>query len=558
MLSEKKGRGGQVESAKLRYRLQSEQKDQMLRHALRLPELFPIARDRLKDGLFDPRFERHYLLTLESVFACVDRYAGGALPKSVEALHAMTRAEMAARLAAGPPDPGMAQLLLGDGGLLDFLFDETSVLDHAWGRSLLVDFLRERSVYDPLCELIATVGRASVPEGLGPLLEQARNSDLQLEALKATSARSAAAFGHKLRPLDKTSTGIDFLDDFMAGGDAASEVYGVLGGYGSGKTALAIQSCYAKSLQFQYEADCKGKDLQHCHLFTYEADYAECVRRFWAHAARIRMDSPGMPELEPELLSHTGQLREYERCLFAKEIAREGIDNFPGEFERLQAARELMARNVWVHDYSGADENRQRGTGYVDEIVAELMAATRDGRPPGAIFVDYAGLAAKRYLLARGRSMDELRHYVGGMPDELMQKVTRPFNCRAWLYHQLSAAANAKGFTSTFRYTDSAEAKNFGENVAFCFQLGVRDKATNCLQFFCDKTRRAKGAEAPVLLYLRGEINTLERATDMTINPSLGRPVSKSDASYLDIAIPPQGGQKNKAAPDVQGVADLD
>ncbi|TMJ00954.1 MAG: hypothetical protein E6G97_18650 [Alphaproteobacteria bacterium] len=60
------------------------------------------------------------------------------------------------------------------------------------------------------------------------------------------------------------------------------------------------------------------------------------------------------------------------------------------------------------------------------------------------------------------------------------------------------------------------------------------------------------------LMQTTSSSTTPDRSPDMVFNPSLGRMVSKADSAYLDIALPPQRGQKNKAAPDVEGVADLD
>jgi hypothetical protein len=302
---------------------------------------------------------------------------------------------------------------------------------------------------------------------------------------------------------------------------------------------MAAQACYQKALLFQQRHEEMGLPLEHCYLFHYEAGYDEMLRRLWSHAARIHKDE--LEQFSWGKLSRRGHLKPYEAALFAERARLRGAEQVDGEYERLQAAFARLRVNVHLHDFSGSDGNPAVGAGYVEEIAAALRREVDvKGRKVGAVYVDYVLLAARRHLQLHNRKTDDLRHYVGGFPDAVFRQVAGPFDCRVYLFHQMSAASNARSFGARFRSADGAESKGFAENLWFAFELGVPDRETGCVELFCDKARRARGRETPLLLRMRGEFNTFERAADMAVNPSTGRPVSREELAVVASLPPPR------------------
>lgn len=516
----------------VRPRLGRSQRESMLRHVLRLPELFEMAFARLEPSHLGATGDGDLSALWSAARQAAGRYGSGALPSDPSVAWAVLQGELEAMIASGDVFllPPTVSGVLGSGGLLEAFYGHDEGLDVNWGRQLLVEFLRERTVLVPLHELLDSMPD-HVPGRLDDLLSVFQDRDRALGSLTRPSARSGAPENYRPPDLQKSSSGVDFLDAVMNGGDAVGEVYGVLGAYGSGKTCLAVQATYEKALVFQAEHDARGGPLATTHLFHYEAGYDEILRRLWAYAARVHKDV--FESFDPNALSTTGKLKSYELTTFARTIAEEGLANVPGERERLDKALTLIRRNVYLHDFSSPADDPGAGTGGVDEIAAKLRyEADRDMRI-GAVYVDYVLAAARRQLAATGRRTEDLRHLINAFPDECMRKIAKPFGCRVYLFHQLSGAANARGFGARLDHSDSGECKTFAENLWFCFVLGARDLETNCLQLYVSKSRRARGVESPPLLRLVGQFGALELAGDMVLNASLGKPVSRQEMSMI-------------------------
>lgn len=95
---------------------------------------------------------------------------------------------------------------------------------------------------------------------------------------------------------------------------------------------------------------------------------------------------------------------------------------------------------------------------------------------------------------------DALRHLIGSMGDKCKKLLAVPYDCPVWLFHQLSSAANTRTYATRQHGTDAAEAKNFPENVSFCFELGCRDQEFGAFFMTCSKGRRAAVGRSPLLV----------------------------------------------------------
>lgn len=508
-----------------RPRLVRELRAVLLRHVLAFDDLFQAACERLESAYFHADQDIDLLLVWEAARAVLQRHCQNRIPEDRPLFWTMLDGELRGRLEAEPELSSLYGPLLFD-QLLPWLFDSTAPLNRDYGRTLLTDYLRERTIYDPLRNLIDSLGN-SVPESVNDVLQDFVSRDQQLGAIGAASGIRPTLEGYSTPQLDKSSTGIDFLDQMMSGGDAAGEVYVVLGAYGSGKTSLGIQKTFRKALQFQQEAD-QGKPLRDCHLFAYEATHDELRRRMWSHAAQVSTHS--MENFDLATLSRTGHLKPYELELFAPEINEHGLAGVSGEFERLQEVQPLLSRNIFLHDFTGYPLPGKNvpsglGVGYIGEITRVLTSYAQNGRHVGEVVIDYAGLCCRRYMMANNKRMEEIRYLLVQFADQVRRQIAIPFQCRVWFFHQLSGSANARTFGARIDATDSAECKSIGENVDFAFVIGPRHLETECMQLFCYKGRRSRLPPAPVLLRLRGEFNTLERAADMTVSATTGLPV---------------------------------
>ena len=343
--------------------------------------------------------------------------------------------------------------------------------------------------------------------------------------------------------IGKTPTGVSFIDMFLNGGDAKGEVYGLLGPYGSCKTALAIKLSIEKAKAARSDWLRSGKkSLGLVYYFSYEAPKEELRIRSLVYAARV--DKTTLEDNDDwSKLSNRSSLREYERKMFADVIAeRLPVD---GEQERLAAAKKLLNRNWRFLDMTGGDsDNPARGTGLASEIQAIIRASME--KNPGChvagVFIDYAKAAVEKHMGYKEIDRRDLRHYLGAFPFQIKTKVAIPFDCPVWILHQLTGAANARSATKVQHHTDSSEAKNFAENLDFCFQVGTLTHDKLAL-FACTKHRRSAPVRETVIKVI-GELGDVVHADDYMPDPLSHTFVKKSD--YDRIAVERQERRENQ------------
>lgn len=520
-----------------RPRLGPRQKQIVLKHVLRYDSLYKQAVDKLKPEYFDRDTDSILWVVWVAAKRVIQMHCNNSLPDP-GVLWSLIPAEIEAMVASNEIaiTQEEARNLSSETGILRDLFGYDNDLNEAVGEKLFVNLLSEKMVFD---NLLAIANRCSetVPTDISKDLEKLQANDRFIKSLRTSSARTAVPDSLGELGLGKESTGLCFVDRLFAGGDAPKEVYGVMGAFGAGKTTLAIQLCVEKAKFLADEAIRAGTKPRTCHLFFYEASYEEIVRRMWGYACSISRET--MEKFNGnnwEIFSTTGSLQPYEEKLFAAEIARYGIENVPGEYERFLIHREALRENIVLHDYSGMNtgDNATYGNGYVDEIAASLRNYVNEsGNEVGAVYVDYVLLAARNYMNFKGMREDSLRHLVGGFPSACLRQVAGPFNCCVYLMHQLTGAANGRTFNASFTNADSAESKSFPENVWFNLALSIRDPETGISKLSAVKHRRGPDI-SPGLLQLEGMTGRFVRADDYVISPESGRPVARQD--YATIA----------------------
>lgn len=512
------------------------QRKNVLRHVLSFQPLYDRAYTDLKDSYFDQPGDSCLWHIWRAVKYIVKSHFNNKLP-SPDILWALIPGQIEASVLAGEVDLSVEDEvdIVADNGILHYLFADNHGLDYRAGEILYAQLLKEKLVYDQIVSMAAQCNDV-VPVDIHKQIERIQVNDRFVRSMQSSSARSAAPEEIEDEGIGKETTGLTFLDDMMNGGDAPLEVYGIMGAYGSGKTTIAVQACVQKALYFQSEA-APNKAPRSCHLFFYEASYNEIVRRVWSHAAQIdRSTIERFNGKNWEILSTQGKLAPYEYTRFAKQIGDMGVESVLGEYERFLLAKERINKNVVLHDFSGMSSKNSAqtyGQGYVDEIAASLHRYREEtGMEIGAVYIDYVLIACRRYSDFKNFREERLRHLITNFPGECLRQISGPFNCRVYMMHQLTGAANARNFNATFTNADSGESKQFPENLMFNFVLGPRDKETGCIKLHLTKHRRGPDKQ-PVLLLLDGATGTFSVADDYAVDKATGKPCLQQDMDQI-------------------------
>lgn len=323
------------------------------------------------------------------------------------------------------------------------------------------------------------------------------------------------------------STGVDFFDKYMSGGQAPGEGYGLMAPYGTCKTTLAVmlwclaaKQCFEQTLSEDHDGR-KGMSV----LVSYEAPLSpEIQHRSVMYAAQInrfsleKMGNDGLAALSDD----PDNPLPYEKKLFAAQIA-DGV--FKSERTRVNECVGWLDEHVHCIDMSGSDRENFPGAGYggVREIVNRIKLELRERGSDGSewyvknVIVDYLGLMVDRdSTLRKSDPVEDHKAYQAAVA-QIVNLVSKPFDCPSWILHQLSGVANATlNPTKVLHHTDAKGSKSFGENLDFCFVIGSLN-ADSLGQVACTKHRRA-GKQAPSVIKVDGEYNLVTSPTNFQID----------------------------------------
>lgn len=526
-----------------------DQIERMLLSICRFSNLFVIAKNQLTPELFS-RTERIYGMLWQAALTVEKELQGDFFLKPEKAmLYVYNHLEPRFSNDTEMPVTLKNMLLDMQTGLVSRIFEaDISKLESSLAHGLLKRFLRERAVQQPLFnKLMAAQG--SLLNDLPDILQEAQKLDIAFNASDSDPVESCAPEGWEPAKLGKFPTNVEFIDRFLRGGHAPCEVYGVLGAFASGKTSLAVQIVAQCALGQQQYADDLNKEAvnkdevhypKECYIFPYEATGDEVRMRMWSSVCTIKHEA--LEDFQWDKLSTSDKLKDYELEYYDNRKKAGMKDKILGERERLEHMLPLLRRNIWVIDMTGtADNNTKRGTGYVKEIRQIIEAdlhrkEQKSGRKHevGVIVIDYAGLAARRYMTEHDISDDELRHYISRFGYECKRELAVPLNCPVWVFHQLTGEANKRTSAVQQHYTDAAESKSFAENLAFCFALGTKDEEHNTLLFSCSKARRAKIGNPPTLV-MEGEFFRLAESKNFFYDLKTRGFMKKSNMADLDV-----------------------
>jgi hypothetical protein len=509
-----------------RPRINNREIELLLAHFVRDPAFHGAASPYLTDkalGQIDEGMYRLVVTTARELVA--SSYPTGAIPYAAmyqrlgelasDEINGISQVD-AFRLLATPEDcheegetPGLLYAIYND-------LNET-MLDTTMALTLLRRLLEERVVEAPLRDLVASAGVRSL-EGLSPALQNLAEQSLAVKHLGSDPFRQAFAGEWIPTPIHKYPIGVDWIDQTM-GGMADTDVNGLIGVYGGGKTLSGVQiatSCartYLADHLREPEPGAERVPLRSAIFVSYEQPFEEIQHRFIAHMARI-------PKEKIEELADINQLSTSANlCEYEVEMYRERNITDPaamlGERERIESAARYLGANIWILDM----REPGRGMGGVPELAQYIHTHIRKtGIRPGVIVIDYCNAMAERELQGRGgaAATDDraLRRIVKSIPLKVKQQIAEPHSAAVWILQQFSGEANKRRPGAPMHGSDAGECRSFMENLVFCAALGVVEPHAKVLRIDISKARRGGVQGVHRICRFDGSLQEIKLAED--------------------------------------------
>jgi hypothetical protein len=337
-------------------------------------------------------------------------------------------------------------------------------LDNKAGLDLLKRFLKERALMGDVRGLLDLARDGYVVDNYAEVSDHIRLQDERIEAISTSGSRGMRPKTGKVTPVVPLMTGLPFFDDPMGGGPAASEVVGIAGPTGGGKST-AMYQLGTRFAEFH-------PDLLVLH-FAYEDDQDRMDQRVWACTGLI--DKAVLAQVtDPEeakasgLLSSVGKLKPYDRAMFPGRP----VDQLEGEYERLMA--------VWngYQNYRMFDMTVPgRGAGGLDEVVAmirrEVSESGKAFRGVGLVIIDSLDIIVENSLDARGLPKREhLRYEINEFPNKIRRRVGKEFGAAIFLVNQIAGENLKRSAGARFSHADAAESKGWAKGLDFCANFG--------------------------------------------------------------------------------------
>jgi len=411
-----------------------------------------------------------------------------------------------------------------------------------WALNKIRDFIEERVITESMGPLLQG---PTVPIDLPDFLGRMGDRVTQIQSIDEQEGGNLT-FGNdwdKQAGLPIRSTGLSYLDDFMAGGHCVGEVYGILAPYGTCKTTLATmlvcnEARYAQQKHDPARPDRCGISV----IVSYEAPkQPELHHRFLMYLAQIQRDS--LAAMGADGLNSLGN--DFDSPLpYEKELFYQHIQDrmFIPEATRALQCVDLLNKHCCVLDMTGNDSVYPgAGGGGLKEISRRIRLELARRGPEcylTSVVIDYVGALVKREMAVSNEDSYELRHHITKIPLLARNEIAVEFQCPVWLVHQLSGQANSMLKPgASLHHTDSAESKSFAENLDFAFVIGNLN-ADNMGQIACTKHRRAPNSP-PKVIQVDGMFNTVLSRDDMFVDSRTRAILDKDTASTAGVVSSP-------------------
>lgn len=231
----------------------------------------------------------------------------------------------------------------------------------------------------------------------------------------------------------RAATGALYFDLITGGGTIPSEVYGILGPSGGGKTLMAIDvSCHMAE---------HGKRIEY---FSYEQPPKELQQRMFSRAANI--DINDMKNRDWDEMSDDVRAK-------------------------VTAASAKLKGKLIMHDRSSSGDS-------MADVVNVIRESISEGNPPDLVVIDWLWPLVLRIATQSGGKTQE-RIVMQRVTDEI-KGIAADYNTCILVLNQLSVEMAKKKASKKPQWFNSAEAGSFAWLMHYCIAIGTQDEAGFC------------------------------------------------------------------------------
>lgn len=424
-------------------------------------------------------------------------------------------------------------------------------------RVLIKRFLIERGFHDSIYKSISSItANQNVIKEPSKFVENITNVLSEIQSVESSAVFSVVPDNWKPSIVIGESIGVPFLDIFMTGGVGVGDVYGILGGFGTGKTWIGIgiitNFCaleHAKKLKARMEG--KPYKPKIAVLAHYE-DSLDSIRfRLISSLAQIPPKHVIAFFTKGEPLSTRTTYRDYEVERYAN-VVDDSIKK--PECERFEEAKGILAEHCRIISLNGENQNH-KGKGYVEELATQVSHCVKSSKADmGVLVLDYAKLMAERSIGSKG-NYDNLRHLIKNIPEKIALEICNKYKCHAFILQQLSGAATKIAPGKPIHHSDASECKDFAENCHRVFCLGNKHPDSGVQRFDASKLRNDefKSKNHAVIRFNNNTCN-FELNTDWVIDESSGFVPSGIAGSSMDVTPTRRSSKTSLSSFDDDGI----
>lgn len=356
--------------------------------------------------------------------------------------------------------------------------------------TLLQDLIIDRRVVSPTRSALLNASNASLANASDIFQSASRNLMEVQRLLNRSTISSVPQVRQRSNNYVSFDQHMDFLNALTQGGLHRKTVSGLFGVFGGCKTTVATQAAACR-INLEWNKHLRGEDSEIVVFANCEGAPEEISFRVLSFLAKIpaRKIRDHFNSIQP--------LRDY-------------VPNNPDDYQtkygialpetvRLEESIEKIDKFLKIIDLSGSTEGSEAlGKGYVSDL--EMMVDSycqESGKGISLFLLDYAKAFVRRYMDMNAMPSENIRHYLGKLPDYVRRQIADKFNCAAIILQQMNKAALSKKAGTLLSHVDSSEASDFGENCWFCFTLSQPVKDSDDKLIVNVNMSKARDVEPP-------------------------------------------------------------